>query len=330
MATGYYENASRPNLVFETAAEHISENVPRAAPEDRASAVIQALQGRSFDCATGVAICKDGRLAGLLSIERLLAAHGDELVSALMDSDPPVVAPGLDQELAAWKAVRQGESSLAVVDEDGQFLGLIPPHRLLSVLLWEHEEDLARLGGFLQDAATARTSSQETVLRRWWHRLPWLLLGLAGAILAADVLEAFEDQLQATVALAFFIPGVVYLADAVGTQTETLVVRGLSVGVSIGQVLWRELLTGLLVGISLSAAFLPLGIWWWHDHRLAITVSLSLLAACSTATLVAMALPWLFHRLGRDPAFASGPLATVIQDLLSLIIYLAIARVLVV
>lgn len=71
------------------------------------------------------------------------------------------------------------------------------------------------------------------MLRRFWHRLPWLLLGLAGAFLAAGIVGSFERQLEENVILAFFMPGIVYMADAVGTQTETLVVRGISVGVPI-------------------------------------------------------------------------------------------------
>jgi Divalent cation transporter len=86
-----------------------------------------------------------------------------------------------------------------------------------------------------------------------------------------------------------------------------------------------ELLTGLLVGTTLAAVFLPVGLSRWGEPDVAVAVALSLLAACSTATLVAMALPWLLHRLGRDPAYGSGPLATVIQDLLSVLIYLVIA-----
>ncbi len=90
---------------------------------------------------------------------------------------------------------------------------------------------------------------------------------------------------NAEAGLAFFMPGVVYLADAVGAQTETLVIRGLSVGVSLRQVVWRELLTGLLVGLSLSAAFYPVALWLWQDTDLTLTVSMSLLAACATASL---------------------------------------------
>ena len=313
------------NLVFETAAEHICTRVPVASPTSRASQILQSLQGEAFECATDIAICDNGTLVGLLSIEKLLAAPGDRPASELMDADPPVVAPGLDQEQAAWKAVQHGESSMAVVDEERRFLGLIPPQRLLAVLLWEHDEDLARMGGFLRDTSSARTASLERVFRRFWHRLPWLALGLAGALISADLMGSFEAQLQANIALAFFIPGIVYLADAVGTQTETLVIRGLSVGVGIGQVVWREILTGLLVGIALSITFFPLAFWRWHQGQLALAVSISLLAACSTATLVALTLPWVLHRLGKDPAFGSGPLATVIQDLLSIVIYLAIS-----
>lgn len=117
----------------------------------------------------------------------------------------------------------------------------------------------------------------------------------------------------------------VYLADAVGTQTEALVIRGLSVGVSIGSVVRRELFTGLFVGVALALVFFPVALWRWGQADVALAVALSLLAACSVATVVAMALPWLFHRLGSDPAYGSGPLATVLQDLLSIWLYFVIA-----
>src|SRR3990170_4567401 len=132
-----------------------------------------------------------------------------------MDHDPPLVAHGTDQEAAAWKAVQHGEGALAVVDDDGRFLGLIPPQRLLAVLLEEHDEDIARLGGFLRGTSTARAASMEAIYLRLWHRLPWLLVGLAGALVAAFIVERFQESLEDEVLLAFFIPGIVYLADAV-------------------------------------------------------------------------------------------------------------------
>jgi magnesium transporter len=156
-----------------------------------------------------------------------------------------------------------------------------------------------------------------------WHRLPWLVVGLAGALAAAFIVGSFEDRLRSNVALAFFIPGIVYMADAVGTQTETLVIRGLSVGVQIRDVVKREIVTGLLVGLAIAALFLPVALWQW-DYDVAVAAALALLAACSMATLVAMLLPWLLSRAGKDPAFGSGPLATVVQDLSSILIYFGI------
>jgi magnesium transporter len=196
---------------------------------------------------------------------------------------------------------------------------------VVEVLLREHDEDLARLGGFMASSSSARHALDEPITARLWHRLPWLLLGLGGAVAAAGIVSGFEQQLERHVLLAFFVPGIVYMADAVGTQTEALVIRGLSVGVDVRTFVGRELLTGLLVGIVLALTFLPIGIGVWGDVRIAATVALALLAACSTATVVAMALPWLLHRSGRDPAFGSGPLATVVQDLLSLLVYFWIA-----
>jgi magnesium transporter len=143
-------------------------------------------------------------------------------------------------------------------------------------------------------------------------------------VIAADIVGAFETQLQVNILVAFFMPGIVYLADAVGTQTETIVVRGLSLGVPIGRIISRELVTGLAIGAALALIAGPLVWWRWGDLDVAFSVGLSILAACSTATVAAMALPWLFERIGLDPAFGSGPLATVVQDVLSIWIYLSI------
>jgi magnesium transporter len=317
-----------PATPLDTAAAHFTANVPRAEPASLAGDVRRSLLGRSFDSADDVAVCEGDRLVGLVTIEQLLAASDDTPLGEIMDADPPVVAPGIDQEIAAWRMVRHGESSLAVVDERGRFQGLIPPNRMLAVLLQEHEEDMARLGGFLSGATQARTAAEEPVGRRLWHRLPWLGLGLAGAMATAGIVSGFEEKLSEVVLLAVFVPAVVYMADAVGTQTETLVIRGISVGVPVHRVLARELATGTLVGAVIAAAFFPFAYLVWNDADVAAVVALALFAACSTATTAAMGLPYLLHRLGRDPAFGSGPVATVIQDLLSILIYFGIATAL--
>jgi magnesium transporter len=299
--------------------------VPVARPSESAESVRAAIVGESFECADDVAVLDGDRLVGLVPIERLLAAAPGTHIAALMDADPPVVTPDADGERVAWEMVRRNESSVAVVDGSGAFQGLVPPPRMVSVLLTEHDEDVARLGGYLASTQRARQAAEEAVGRRLWHRLPWLLVGLAGAVLSAAIVGAFEAQLADEVLLAFFLPGVVYMSAAIGTQTQTVLIRGFSVGVSTRDVFRRELASGLLLSLVIALAFLPIALVGWGDAGVALGVSLALLASSAGATLVAMALPWIFQRIGLDPAFGSGPLATVLQDILTIAIYFAVA-----
>jgi magnesium transporter len=315
-----------PTIVaMDSAARHATRRVPIASPGDQAGHVRDRLAGRTFDCATHIVVCDGDRFAGLIRIETLLAAGAEAPLASLMDADGPVAEPGVDQEVAARRAVREDRAALAVVDDRRRFVGLIPASRLVAVLASEHEEDLARIAGFRHRAADARVTTVEPLRRRFLHRFPWLAIGLAGALFAADLVGHFEAALEQAVMVAFFIPGIVYIADAVGTQTETIVIRGLSLGIPMRRMIGRELLTGFAVGLALAAVATPLVWWHWRDGALALSVGLSMLATCSTATMAAMAMPWLFDMSGIDPAFGSGPVATVIQDLLSIWIYLLVA-----
>lgn len=304
-------------------------HVPTAHPGDDAGTTRAGLVGTHFESAHDVAVLDGTALVGMVAIERLLAAQPETVLADLMDTDPPVVDEGTDQEQVGETMVSHGGSSVAVIDSNGDFAGLFPPRRMLGVLLAEHQEDLARLGGYLARTSDARMAAEESVGQRLLHRLPWLLVGLIGAMASAVIVGAFEAQLDKKVLVAFFIPAIVYMADAVGTQTETLLIRGLSVGIDRAQVVRRELATGLVVGLLIGAAFMPFAVLVWGDVAVAGAVALALVASCSTATVAAMALPFAFHGLGVDPAFGSGPLATVIQDLLSIAAYLGIAEALV-
>jgi magnesium transporter len=307
------------------AREHATHRVPTAGAKQTVDEVRSSLAGQSFESASDVAVLDGDELAGLLSIERLLAVDGDALVEEVMDADPPTAAPDTDREAVAWKMINRGESSVPIVDSTGDFIGLVPPNRMLNVLMTEHDEDVARLGGYLASTDRARQAAEERVTRRLWHRLPWLLVGLVGAIASAGIIGAFEQELDSNVLLAFFIPGVVYMAAAIGTQTQTVLIRGFAVGVSLRHVLRRELISGLLLSLAISAAFLPVAAAGWGDTDVALGVTLALFASSIAATLVAIALPWGFQRAGADPAFGSGPLATVIQDLVTIGIYFAVA-----
>lgn len=295
--------------------------VPIVDPNETAGQIRTRIVGRPFDTLADIAVVSQGRLVGLIGIEVLLAAPQDSMAAHLMDVDPPIVAPGVDQEVAAWAMIQHGESSLAVVGADGAFQGLVPPQRIMHVLLWEHEEDLSRLAGVLHDSDAIRSHTTESVPRRVRHRLPWLLVGLVGAMVAALLMSSFEGVIQSQVLLVFFLPGVIYLADAVGTQTETVVVRGLSVGVPVGGVARREAGTGLIIGAIVAVVFVPVAYAVFGDLHVIVAVGVALFLACTVASVVAMVLPYAIARTGHDPAYGSGPLATVVQDLLSIACY---------
>jgi magnesium transporter len=143
-------------------------------------------------------------------------------------------------------------------------------------------------------------------------------------------MAGFQATLESTVAVAFFVPGIVYLADAIGTQTEAAAVRGLSLTHEpLRQLVGGELRTGLLMGLILAGIALP-AVWLaFGKLSLALAVAAALLGAGGVATTIGLLLPWLLWRSGRDPAYGSGPLATVIQDVISILIYLTIVTIIV-
>jgi magnesium transporter len=151
------------------------------------------------------------------------------------------------------------------------------------------------------------------------------LLGLAGSMLATYIVARFETALSMSPAIAFFVPGLVYLADAIGTQSEAVAVRGLSLShARLSSLVGGEVRTGLMIGLVLGGLTFPCVWLAFGDLQLAVAVAGALLAAGCIATTIGLLLPWLLGRLGSDPAYGSGPLATIIQDLLSLLTYFAI------
>jgi magnesium transporter len=319
---------TRGQLLNGTVAARVVSGVLRAAATEPAGDVREGLLARPWAYAAEIVVLDGERLVGVVPLETLLAADPLAPVGDLIEADTVTVPEDADREVAAARVAQQGGRALAVVDGEGRFKGLVPANEVIAILFEEHEEDMARLGGSLARASAARLASEEAVPKRLWHRLPWLAVGLGGAMLSAAIVASFEEELQKQVLLAFFVPAIVYMADAVGTQTETVVIRGMSLGVPIGRVAVREILTGLIIGAVIAVTFFAFALVVWHDTRVALVVSLALLVSTSTATAVAMSLPYLLARLGLDPAFGSGPLATVIQDLLSIAAYFAIAVVL--
>ena len=252
-----------------------------ASSGDNAGQVRRALLGCRYELATHVVVLDDDAFVGLTPIETLLEAEPDARLDNLASESPPTVPARASAEQAAARMAQYDAGALAVVDDRGRFIGLIPPKLMLHVLLEEHETDLARIGGFQAGSGRAHRAAEESLPLRDAFAvlfLPWLLVGLLGAMASALLIGSFEQELDRKVLLAFFVPAVVYMADAVGTQTEAILIRGLSVGVTVREVLSRELVTGALMGAVVGTAFIPFVLVGWGDEDVALAVALALSA----------------------------------------------------
>lgn len=166
----------------------------------------------------------------------------------------------------------------------------------------------------------------ERVIHLFKLRLPWLLLGLAGGTAVSLMVSGFEKILAGNISLAFFLPVVVYLSDAVGTQTETLYIRALGRGpVKFFKNLFKEIFVGLLLGLTLGSLLGFIAWLWLSDLKIALVVGLSMIINLIVAPILALLTSQFLYKEHTDPALGAGPMATIIQDAFSLVVYFVTA-----
>ncbi len=302
-------------------------NIPTASKHDSVDETIESIHSLAdtFETVDYVYILDEQALIGVLSLHELLVAEGSITLAELMTTPVASVHVHTDQEKVAQLALAQNIKAVPVVDDGGLFVGVIPADVILQVLRDEHTEDILALAGL--SITPGDTLASLTLGQHIRSRLPWLVLGLMGGVIAAGVVELFEETIAAEVALAAFIPAVVYIADAVGSQTQMVYVRSLTTSGPhpFFKVLSRELGIATVVGAVLSVLIFAISYAWLSLFTISLILSLAIVGTVYFSVIVAILLPWLFERAGFDPAVASGPLATVLRDVSSLCIYLLIA-----
>ncbi|MDO8581345.1 MAG: magnesium transporter [bacterium] len=270
------------------------------------------------------------KLIGVVSIKELLTAKNDAHMAALMRRDPKSIHEHAHEERVVALAVAHSLKAIPVVDHDGRFLGVVPSDAILSILHKRHTEEFLRHGGFMQPHVHFLDVMKARFGELFRARVGWLAVGLFGGMLAAWVTNMFEPLLSAELLLAFFIPLVLYLSAAVGGQAGMLFIRSLAVErVSLRRYFWRELCFALVLGILFG--ILGYVIVWgiWGSTIVAEILGVTLFLGILISTIVALVIPTLLLKLGRDPAVGSGPFATIVQDVLSLTIYFFIASLLI-
>ena len=281
-------------------------------------------------------------LQGFVTIRRLLLSPAEALIGDVMRTDVRYVTTDVDQEEVARTMERYDLVSLAVVDDEQRLVGHVAIDDAMDVIREEAEEDYQRLSGITGDEEPTAS-----VFRITRGRLPWLFLGMIGAVFAGSVIGAYEENIRRASVLAAFIPVVMAMAGNAGIQSSAIIVQGLASGevwsANMFRRLGKELLVAIVNGLALAMMMLVvvLLLFGWvatvwssvvmpalEPTRLAVTAGLSLFAVIVLAALIGVATPLMLDRIGVDPALATGPFITTSNDIIGLIVFFKLATTL--
>jgi len=269
----------------------------------------------------------EGRPVGMVPLQRLVTADPGQSVASLMEPLPAVARVDMDQEEVAHLFKKYDLVSLPVVDERGRLVGRITVDDVMEVVEAEATEDFLRLGGLGKEE---RVSTPP--LRSAWLRLPWLVVNLATAFLAAAVVSAFQRSISRVVALAVFMPVVAGMGGNAGTQTLTVIVRGLALGeITLGRAkraLLKELLVGLVNGAILGAITAGVAYLWQGNPWLGLVIGVAMVVNMLVAGFFGAIIPLALKLLGADPALSSSIFLTTFTDVCGFLAFLGFGTML--
>lgn len=266
-------------------------------------------------------------LTGILELRDLVTAQPEQTVGEIMTRDVVFVHTDTDQEEVARIIQHYDLLAVPVVDTEQRLVGIVTVDDILDILEQETTEDIYTLGGVQSRGDKYFEANLLTVARK---RVVWLFILLITNTATSAVIRSQEDVLEQVVALAAFIPLLIDTGGNVGSQSSTVVIRGLNTNeVRINKslkVIQRETIAGAFLGLMLGLVVTVWAYFLQGNLAVAIAVGISLLAISVLASVSGTALPFLFHSLGLDPALMSAPFITTVVDVLGVFIYLTVAR----
>ncbi|MFJ7950873.1 magnesium transporter [Lysinibacillus sp. NPDC096418] len=264
------------------------------------------------------------RLTGVISLRDLIIADEDTLIRSIMNERVVMVHAGDDQEEVAQIMKDYNFLAVPVIEDAGELLGIITVDDIIDVIDDEASEDYSKLAG-ISDMDKFDTSPWQAAKKR----LPWLVILLFLGMLTANLMGQFEETLDKVALLAVFIPLISGTSGNSGTQALAVAIRGLATGDveehSKVKLLMREAGTGLMTGIVCGVIVVGIVYIWKHELILGMLVGAAICGSILVATLAGSFIPLLMHRLKIDPAVASGPFITTLNDITSILIYLGLA-----
>ncbi len=298
----------------------------------KAKEVIEALQNKYLDVEMPFyiyVIDNYGKLVGISSLRQLVVESHDKPLKSFMATDIVSVKPYTDREVVARLVSRYDFLAIPVVDDDNRIIGIVTVDDVIDILHETATEDMLKMAGVGEDYVET-----QSILKGTRIRLPWLFASCLGGIANFFIIGRFESTLAQLTGLAAFIPIIMGMGGNIGTQSATIVVRGIATGRidvrDFSQVVSKELAVGsilgvvygLLIGIVAKITFISEPFSW----ALAGAVGLAIVSSMSVAALVGSMVPLMLHRFNIDPAVATGPFVTTSIDIVSVYCYFMIAR----
>lgn len=267
---------------------------------------------------------EDRKLVGVMSLRDLIIADDDTMISEVMFDRVVAVSVSEDQEEVARKMKDYNFLAVPVVDFQDHLIGIITVDDIMDVMDEEASDDYSKLAGV---SDMDRVDKNPFAAAR--KRLPWLVILLFLGMMTASLIGRFEETLSQKAILAVFIPLIAGMAGNTGTQALAVAVRGIATGDLEDENKWkllvREAGTGLITGATCGVLVTFIVYFWQHDLVLGFLVGISIFATLIVATLAGSLVPLFMHKMKIDPAVASGPFITTINDIISILIYFGMA-----
>lgn len=263
---------------------------------------------------------ENDKLLGRVGLQNIVIADAHKLVADIYEEDIVSVETYLTDTEVAVIMKKYDLESVPVVNVQGQLVGRITIDDIVDVITEQAEEDRQLMSGITEDV-----EEDDTVWKNTRARLPWLLIGIFGGMLSARFMGLFELELARVTAIAFFVPLIQATGGNVGIQSSSLVVQSLASADFVDEGLWQRLtkvlFVALLNGVFLSVIVFGANWLLFGNQQLSLVVSIALFSVVVFASLVGTITPLILNKFGFNPAVASGPFITTINDLLGLTVY---------
>lgn len=311
---------------------NFTERVPTVAVEATVGDVERLLldSAKHFDSIHYVYVLDaEKKLQGVLSIKDVFRQPKAMPVARFMQKSVISTRVSTRTSQISYIALRHNIKAVPLVDKDGVFKGVVTGDMILHNLYRALTADMFRFAG--APGASKHAEGFDNILhlslpRMLLHRLPWLLVGLIGGLGVAQIVGFFEELLSTHIVLVTFLPLVVYMADAVATQANAFIIRDLAIAARINflQYVFKELRNDVFIATIVALLLFTANMFMGTALLTAIAVSTALFTAVSTALVTGIIVPYVLSRFRVDPANGTGPLATILQDMFSVLIYFTV------